>query len=113
MTITLPDLSGLDLTAIVVLALLCAAVDTVWNIVLALAHKNFSADYVASFLVSHVAMRVGPIAFLAILGNGVPAANVPAIPAVTLAATGALAAYVVETVSSLIAATQNTAPPAA
>lgn len=110
MTITLPDLSGLNFTAVIALAALCAAADLGWNVLLALKNGNFSGSYVADFLVSHVAVRVAPISFLAILGNGVPALGVPAIPVITGLAVAGLVAYLTETVVSLAAATKSTVP---
>lgn len=111
MVITLPDLSGLDFTAIIALAALCAAVDLAWNVLLALKNHNFSGAYVADFLISHVAQRVAPISFLAVLGNGIEPAHIPAIPVITGLAVAGLAAYLTETVVSLAAATKSTTPP--
>lgn len=111
MTITLPDLSSLNFTAILALAAICAGVDLGWNVLLALKNGNFSGSYVADFLISHVAIRVAPISFLAILGNGVQMLGVPAIPVITGLATAGLGAYVIETVVSLTAAAKSTAPP--
>jgi hypothetical protein len=108
--VTLPDFTGLSLVAFITLLVILSAADMLWNSLLAIVHKNFSSAYVADFLVSHVAMRVGPIAFLEILGNGIPAAGLPAIPAVSAVAVLGLGAYFVETVGSLVTATRTTVP---
>jgi hypothetical protein len=106
----LPDFSNLSLTALCTLLVLTAFFDVAWNIVLAIVHGDFSASYVADFIRSHVLLRVFPIAGLGILGHGIPTADVPSIPPLTLAATGALAAYVVETAWSMVQALNDTRP---
>lgn len=106
----LPDLTNLTLVQIGTYALLAAAADTIFNIVLAIVHQNFSAAYVADFIRSHLLLRVTGILLVASFGTGVPALGVPPIPAATLAATGALAAYVAETVWSIIQGFKDTTP---
>lgn len=106
----IPDLTNLPLLALFSYLVIVAATDTVFNIVMAFVHGNFSAAYVADFLRTHILLRVFIIGALGILGHGVPALGVPAIPAVALAATGSLGAYIVETVASLVEGLKETRP---
>src|SRR4026209_2282433 len=87
-----------------------AAVDTTWNIAMAFVHGDFSAAYVADFVRSHLILRVLAIGLIGSLGHGWPRQGLPAIPAASLAATAALAAYVVETIASLKDGLTNTSP---
>ena len=86
MPVELPDFTNLPLTAIFSYLVIVAAVDVGFNIVLSFVHGDFSAIYVADFLRTHILLRVFPIGAAAILGHGVPALGVPAIPALSLAA---------------------------
>ena len=106
----LPDFTNLPLIAVFTLLTLTAALDTGWNVVLAVVHGDFSAEYVADFLRTHVLLRFFPIGALAVFGHGVAALEVPAIPALSLAATGGLAAYVVETGWSMVTGLKDTTP---
>ena len=106
----LPDLTNLSLLQLGTYLVLTAAADVLFNIVAAIVHKNFSAAYVADFIRSHLMLRVTAILLVGAFGAGVPALNIPAIPAATLAATGALAAYVAETVWSIIQGFKDTTP---
>jgi hypothetical protein len=108
--IEIPDLTGLPLITVVAFALLLAAVDTVFNIILALARGDFSAAYVLRFLTSHILLKVFPIVGLAVIGNGSEALGIPSIGAASLAATGALALYLLETLGSLRTALSTTSP---
>jgi len=98
---TLPDLTGLPLEAVVSLAMIFAFADTAVSVVIAIANKNFKADYLADFLRSHVLLRVFPIIALALIGVGIPALSVPAIPEASLAATVALGLYGIEVLGSI------------
>lgn len=104
------DLSQLSLTAILTYAVLLAAIDVAWNVVLSFVHRNFSLAYVADFLTSHVLVRIVPIALLAIAGHGIPALGVPELAIATLAAAAGLAAYALETIGSLKGALSDTKP---
>jgi hypothetical protein len=106
----LPNFADLPITALATYLVLIAATDVIFNIVLSVVHGDFSAAYVADFLRTHVLLRVFIIAALGVFGHGVPALGVPAIPAVSLAATGGLAAYLAETVMSLVTALKETNP---
>lgn len=106
----LPDLANLPLSALFTYLVLVAGIDVGFNVVMSIVHGNFSAIYVADFLRTHILLRVFVIDALGVLGHGVAALGVPAIPAVSLAATGGLAAYVVETVGSLVEAIKETSP---
>lgn len=107
------DLPKLSLVAIISLAAILGFVDTAWNVLLSLAHGDFSAEYVTKFLVSHVGLVLFPIAAAAVIGNGIPALEIPPLPAVTLVAEGGLVAYLVKVVVSLKDATRSTSVPAA
>jgi hypothetical protein len=87
-----------------------AAADTIWNIALAIVHGNFSPAYVADFVRSHLILRVTAIGLIGSLGHGWPAFGIPEIPAASLAATAALAAYVIETIASMRDGLSNTTP---
>ena len=118
----LPDLTNLPITALFTYLLLIAVIDVAFNVVMAFVHGNFSAIYVADFLRTHILLRVFVIGALGILlrvfvigalgilGHGVAALGVPAIPAVSLAATGGLAAYAIETIASLREGLTDTSP---
>jgi predicted tellurium resistance membrane protein TerC len=103
----LPDLTNLTLVQLWTYLIAIAAVDVVFNVVIAILGGTFSSQYLLEYLRSHVVMRVFVIGTLGAVGHGIPAAGIPEIPAATLAATGSLALYVVETVGSLIAASQK------
>lgn len=106
----LPDLTNIPLIALFTYLILVAALDVGFNVVLSIVHGDFSALYVADFLRTHILLRVFIIGALGVLGHGISALEVPAIPAVSLAATGGLAAYIVETVASLVQALHETTP---
>src|SRR5690348_16754655 len=106
----IPDLTNLPLVALFTYLLLVAAVDVGFNIVMSFVHGDFDPSYVADFLRTHILLRVFVIGALGVLGHGIPAAGVPAIPSVSLAATVALGFYIVETVASLRGAINDTRP---
>lgn len=106
----LPDLTNLTFLQLGTYLVLTAAADTIFNTVLAIVHQNFSAAYFADFIRSHLLMRVTAILIVASFGHGVPALGVPSIPAISLAATTALGAYIVETVWSIKGALTDTKP---
>lgn len=100
----LPDLTNLSLVQIVSTLLFFAAVDTIFAFVVALTSGpfpgTFNAAYALDFLRTHV-LKIGvPILGLAIVGNGIDG-YVPAIPACTVMAIGALGLYILATVASL------------
>lgn len=97
----MPDLSALNLQAIVGLLLVLGAVDTVGSALIALGAGNFSGAYITEFLVSHVGKVWFPIIALGAIGAGVPLLGIPAIPAANLAAIASLGAYLIATVASL------------
>ncbi len=105
MTITLPDFTGLDVTTVITIAAALAGVDTIWNILTALARGQFDATKVIQFVQTHVLLKVFPIAAGALLGGYTH------IGAVSLLATGALAAYFVDTIASLYADVKPTPAP--
>ena len=78
-----------------------------FNVVLAILGRTFSTDYLLEYLRSHIVMRVFVIGALGAIGHGLPKIGIPEIPAASAAATTSLALYVVETVGSLIAASQK------
>lgn len=97
----LPDLTNLPLASLVGFALLLAALDVIGTVGIAVAAGNFKAEFVADFLRSHVLMRVLPVLLLGAAGHGIPSFDIPAIPAASLAASLALAAYGVAVLGSI------------
>ena len=97
----MPDFVNLSLEGIIGLLLIFGAVDTIGSILIALSAGTFSGEYVTGFLTSHVAKVWFPIFGLALVGHGVPAFDVPAIPEANLGVAAALAAYGVATLASL------------
>ena len=106
----IPDLTNLTFLQLGTYLVLIAAADVIFNTVLAIVHGNFSAAYVADFIRTHLLLRVTAILLVAIFGHGIPAVGIPNIPAVNLAATAALAAYLAETVWSIKGAFTDTKP---
>ena len=107
------DFTDLALTSVVATLLLFGALDTVGSVLIAVVSKTFSGAYLLGFLESHVQKVWFPIFALALAGTGIPALNIPPIPAASLAATGALAAYAVTTLASLQQSyADRSAPPA-
>lgn len=105
------NFADLSLTGLFTYLLLLTFVDVGVNVLLSVKNGNFSGIYVADFIRTHILLRVFAIGSLGVLGHGVPAFDVPAIPIVSVAATVALAAYAIETVASLKeAATKGTVP---
>lgn len=98
---TVPDFTDLPLESIVATLFFLAAIDTVGSIVIAIGAGTFNGEYVTGFLVTHVRNVWLPIVSLGLLGTGVPAVNIPPIPAASLAATAGLTAYAVATLASL------------
>jgi len=95
------DFANLSLTALFTYLVLLTSIDVGVNVLLSLINRNFSGAYVADFIRTHILVRVFAIGALGVLGHGVPALGVPPIQVLTLAATGALAAYAIETVNSV------------
>lgn len=95
------DLTALTITQVFTLTAVVAVLDVLSAMALAVVQGKFSLGAVAVWLQSHVLKRVFPILALAVIGHGIPAADVPAIgPAFALALAG-LTAYVLETVASI------------
>lgn len=107
---TLPDLSNIPLPTLFAYLFIVAFADTAWNVLLSFVHGNFSAAYVADFIRTHILLRVFAIGLTGSLGAGWPGLGIPAIPAASLAASLALAAYVVETIASLKEGLTDTRP---
>ena len=97
----LPDLTNLTFLQLGTYLVLIAAADVIFNSVLAIVNRNFSALYFADFIRTHLLLRVTAILLVASFGHGVPALGIPAIPPINLAATAALGAYLIETVWSI------------
>ncbi len=95
------DYTGLSLTAVISTLLFFAAIDTVVAYAVALMNGNFNAAYALDFLRTHILKVGAPIALLAIVGHGVPQADIPPIPFAALAATGGLALYAITTIASV------------
>lgn len=95
------DLTSLTLVQVIGLTALITFLDFIGSVLFAAAKGKFDLAYIAVWLQSHVPTRIFPILGLALVGQGVPALNIPAIPfAFGLALTG-LTAYALETVASL------------
>jgi len=97
----LPDLQNLSLVSLVSTLLFFAAIDTVFAYVVALTNGTFQAAYALDFLRTHVLKAGVPIILMAVIGTGVPAANIPAIPLAFAAAVGSLGIYVLSVVASV------------
>lgn len=106
----LPDLTTLTLVQLGTYAVLTAAADVIFNIVLAIVHGNFSAAYVADFIRTHLLLRVTAILLVGAFGSGIPAWGIPPIPMAFVAAVGGLTAYITETVWSIIKGFRDTTP---
>lgn len=98
----IPVLSDLTLTGVVVLTIVITLVDVFGAYLLAVSQGKFDLAYVANWLTSHSIKRVFPIYALAALGVGFPAAGLPEIPALFIASTVGVAAYLGETVKSIL-----------
>lgn len=108
--IDFPEIALLTLKGVVSLTIILGLIDTALAMAFAVAQGVFNAKYAADFLISHGKIWFS-ITSLAVLGNGVPALDVPALSACTLAATLGLAAYAVTVIGSLIANSRNSAAP--
>ena|SRR5690349_18212460 len=106
----IPDLTNLTFLQLGTYLVLIAGADVLFNTVLAVVHGNFSFAYVADFIRSHLLLRVTAILLVAVFGHGIPAVGIPEIPAVSAAASVALAAYLAETVWSIKGAFTDTRP---
>ena len=67
----IPDLTNLPIESVLGLALVIALVDVAGSVVLAIAHRDFSASYLGDYLRTHVLLRVTPITLLGIAGHGI------------------------------------------
>jgi hypothetical protein len=95
------DFTNLSLQAVISTLLFFAAIDTASAWVIALMGGNFTAAYALDFLRTHI-LKIGtPIALLALVGHGIPALAIPAIPPAGLAATASLAVYALTTIVSI------------
>jgi len=106
----IPDLTNLTFLQLGTYLVFVAAADVIFNSVLAIVHRDFSAAYFADFIRSHLLLRVTVILLVAAFGHGIPALGVPGIPAVSFAASAALGAYIIETVWSIRGALKDTSP---
>jgi hypothetical protein len=97
----LPDFTNLSLAQVIATLLFFAAIDTGAAYVVALMNNNFTSAYALDFLRTHIIKIGSPIVLLALVGHGVPALGIPAIPPAGLAATASLAIYVVTTIISI------------
>jgi hypothetical protein len=95
------DYTGLPLVAVISTLLFFAVIDTAVAYGVALMNGNFNAAYALDFLRTHILKVGAPIALLAIVGHGVPQAQIPPIPFAALAATGGLAIYALTTIASI------------
>lgn len=105
------DLSALTLEQVFGLLVVITAFDVVGSILAAIVQGKFNAAFVALWVQSHVLKRQFPIFALAVIGHGIPQLGVPAIEPAYLAALAGLAAYVVETIKSLMDSVRGGDPP--
>jgi hypothetical protein len=97
----MPDFSNLSLSGVVGLLVIIGTIDVVGSMAIAIAAKNFSLEYATNYLVSHVAKVWFPILGLALVGHGIVALDIPAIPLATAGAAASLLAYGAATIGSL------------
>jgi hypothetical protein len=97
----LPDLANLPLEAVVSTLLFFAVIDTLVAYGVALMNGNFQAAYALDFLRTHVLKVGAPILALAVIGHGVPAVGIPAMPPVSVMATGLLGIYILTVIASV------------
>lgn len=95
------DFTNLPLLGLISTFLFFAALDTVVAYLVAIANGNFTPAYALDFLRTHIAKVGTPILGLAVVGHGIPALNVPPIPAAGAAAGAALAVYALTTIVSI------------
>lgn len=95
------DLTALALPQFLGLLLLVAGIDTAFSVVLAIANGNFDGEYLLDFLRTHILAKVAPIFALALIGSGVPALGIPAIPPAWGFALISGGLYVANTVASI------------
>jgi hypothetical protein len=97
----LPDFTNLPLLGLVSTFLFFAALDTVVAYVIALTNGTFTSAYALDFLRTHI-LKIGtPILGLAVVGHGIPALSIPAIPPAGAAAAAALTVYALTTIVSI------------
>lgn len=101
MDIDLGPLSDLTPLGVLSLTVIVTVVDVVVAYVLAATQGKFDLGYVAAWLMSHSVKRVLPIYAMLALGVGIPAVDIPAIPALFGLAVAGVIAYLGETVKSI------------
>lgn len=101
MEIDLGPLSTLTPLGVLTTTALITFVDVIAAIVLSVIQGKFSLGYVGEWLISHSAKRVTPIYALLAFGVGVPALEIPAVPALFALAVAGVVAYAGETVKSI------------
>jgi hypothetical protein len=98
---TLPDFSNLPLLGVISTFLFFAALDTIVAYVVAFTNGNFTSAYALDYLRTHIIKIGTPILGLAIVGHGVEALSIPAIPPAGAAAAASLAVYALTTIVSI------------
>lgn len=101
-TIDLGPLSDLTPLGVLSLTALITFVDVAVAYALAVAQRKFDLSYVAVWLVSHSMLRIVPIYAMLILGVGIPAVQIPAVPAIFSLSVAGVIAYFLETVKSVL-----------
>jgi hypothetical protein len=97
----LPDFTNLPLLGLISTFLFFAALDTVVAYVIALTNNTFTSAYALDFLRTHI-LKIGtPILGLAVVGHGIAALSIPAIPPAGAAAAAALTVYALTTIVSI------------
>lgn len=92
---TLTPLGVLTVTALI------TVIDVVTAYILAFTQGKFNLGFAAEWLISHTAKRVTPIYALLAFGVGLPALDIPAIPALFALAVAGVIGYAAETVASI------------
>lgn len=97
----LPDFTNLPLLGVISTFLFFATLDTIVAVVVSTVNDNFQSAYVLDYLRTHI-LKIGtPILGLAIVGHGIPALSIPAIPPAGAAAAASLAVYALTTIVSI------------
>lgn len=96
------DLEHLTLAQIVIGLFSITVLDFISGVAGAFANHTFSVDSIAQFVATHILGRVIPLSFAAAVGIGLPVLNLPPSPAIFAVFLAGGAAYVAETLASIV-----------
>lgn len=102
MDIDLGPLSELTPLGVLSVTALITFIDVVAAYVLAAVQRKFDLGFVGEWLLTHSLLRVTPIYLLLAAGVGIPALDIPAVPALFTMAVVGVGAYFGETIKSVI-----------